>query len=64
MHAISEGARRLRLVALDISDGDPHWCELVLRCRRRPVHPSWSRECTHRGFDITPGTQLVMVEDI
>ena len=24
----SEGARRLRLVEFDTSDGDPHWCEL------------------------------------
>lgn len=79
----TEGARRLRLVEFDTSDGDPHWCELghigfvlagglkidvngqVLSFAAGDglfIPPGAAS--AHRGFAITPGTRLVMVEDI
>ncbi|HKE86090.1 MAG TPA: hypothetical protein VKB50_20160 [Vicinamibacterales bacterium] len=78
-----EGARLIRLVEFNTSDGDPHWCEqghigfvlagglqidfkgTVLSFAEGdglfiPPGPAGA----HRGHVITPGTRLIMVEEV
>jgi hypothetical protein len=63
-----EGSRQIRLVEFTTSEGPPNWCDLghvgfVLAAGDGLFIPSGA-EHSHKALTITPGTRLVMVEDV